>query len=99
MKAPGRGSADRAVAVSRQRGGRDRLGAPCMANTIDLAGRIAAVTGGAKGIGRAIAERFLASGAAVAIWDQDGALAVETAAALKAHGPVLPIGVDVTALS
>ena len=42
-----------------------------MANTIDLNGRIAVVTGGAQGIGRAIVERLLESGAAVAIWDRD----------------------------
>ncbi len=46
-----------------------------MANTIDLSGRSAVVTGGAQGIGRAIVERLLESGAAVAIWDRDGALA------------------------
>ena len=46
-----------------------------MANTIDLNGRSAVVTGGAQGIGRAIVERLLESGAAVAIWDRDGALA------------------------
>ena len=38
-------------------------------NKIDLDGRTAIVTGGADGIGRAISERFLASGAAVVIWD------------------------------
>ena len=38
---------------------------------IDLSGRTAVVTGGAKGIGFGIAERLSASGAAVAIWDQD----------------------------
>ena len=44
-------------------------------NRIDLAGRAAIVTGGAKGIGRAVTERFLASDAAVVIWDHDqGAL-------------------------
>ena len=36
-----------------------------MANQIDLAGRVAIVTGGAQGIGLAIAERLLDSGAAV----------------------------------
>ncbi|MEJ2375204.1 MAG: SDR family NAD(P)-dependent oxidoreductase [Pseudolabrys sp.] len=53
-----------------------------MANTIDLSGRTAVVTGGAQGIGRAVVERFLASGAKVAIWDRDIALARETAQAL-----------------
>jgi len=70
-----------------------------MANTIDLAGRVAVVTGGAQGIGRAIVERFLASGAAVAIWDQNAALAKETAGVLKTHGRVVPIDVDITALA
>jgi len=46
-----------------------------MANAIDLKGRIAVVTGGAQGIGRAITERYIASGAKVAIWDLDKALA------------------------
>ncbi len=53
-----------------------------MANAIDLKDRIAVVTGGAQGIGRAIAERFIASGAKVAIWDMDKPLADKTAAAL-----------------
>src|SRR5689334_21615015 len=43
-------------------------------NKIDLVGRRAVVTGGAQGIGRAIAERLLASGAAVSIWDRDAKL-------------------------
>jgi 3-oxoacyl-[acyl-carrier protein] reductase len=40
-----------------------------MANVYDLNGRTAIVTGGAKGIGRAIAELLVASGAQVRIWD------------------------------
>ena len=55
-----------------------------MANDIDLKGRIAVVTGGAQGFGKAITERFLKSGARVAIWDQDIALAQKTAQALGA---------------
>ena len=47
-------------------------------NRIDLSGRVAAITGGARGIGYAVAERFVQSGAKVALWDMDGA---ETAAA------------------
>ena len=54
-----------------------------MANTIDLDGRNAVVTGGAQGIGRAIVERLLDSGAAVAIWDRDDALAEKTAGELR----------------
>ena len=53
-----------------------------MANDIDLKGRTAVVTGGAQGFGKAITERFLKSGARVAIWDQDIALARKTAQAL-----------------
>lgn len=40
-----------------------------MPNTYDLAGKAAIVTGGAHGIGRAIVERLLASGATVSVWD------------------------------
>jgi len=48
-------------------------------NKIDLSGRIAVVTGGAQGFGRAITERFVESGAKVAIWDFDQPLADKTA--------------------
>ena len=53
-----------------------------MGNKIDLAGRIGVVTGGAQGFGKAITERFVQSGAKVAIWDRDTALAEKTAHAL-----------------
>jgi 3-oxoacyl-[acyl-carrier protein] reductase len=53
-----------------------------MANDIDLQGHMAVVTGGAQGFGKAITERFLKSGARVAVWDQDMSLAQQTAKAL-----------------
>jgi NAD(P)-dependent dehydrogenase (short-subunit alcohol dehydrogenase family) len=50
-------------------------------------GRVVAITGGARGLGRAMAERFAAEGAAVAIGDADGAGAEESARELAAaHG-------------
>jgi len=50
-------------------------------NQIDLQGRVAVITGGAQGIGYAVAERMLSSGASVALWDIDAARlhAAETA--------------------
>jgi 3-oxoacyl-[acyl-carrier protein] reductase len=67
-----------------------------MANKIDLNGRNAVVTGGAQGIGRAIVERFLESGAGVAIWDRDVALAKKTATELGNRGKVVAVAADVT---
>ena len=52
-------------------------------NRIDLAGRVAVITGGAQGIGLAVAERMLDSGAKVVLWDIDSALLAETAAKLR----------------
>jgi 2-dehydro-3-deoxy-L-rhamnonate dehydrogenase (NAD+) len=66
-------------------------------NKIDLNGRTAIVTGGAQGFGRAITERFVASGAKVAIWDNDQALAEKTAKEIG--NAVSPFKVDVTDLS
>ena len=67
-----------------------------MTNKIDLDGRNAVVTGGAQGIGRAVTERFLESGASVAIWDRDIALAHKTAEELQAKGRVFAVETDVT---
>ncbi len=43
-------------------------------NRIDLEGQVAVVTGGAQGLGFAMARRFVASGASVSLWDVDAAL-------------------------
>ena len=51
-------------------------------NQIDLHGRIAVVTGGARGIGLAIAQRAAASGASVALWDRDAGRLAQAAATL-----------------
>ena len=64
-------------------------------NQIDLKGRRAVVTGAAQGIGLSIAQRLLASGAHVCLWDQDAALLEETCEAL-AGSPVSSQVVDVT---
>jgi 2-dehydro-3-deoxy-L-rhamnonate dehydrogenase (NAD+) len=53
-------------------------------NSIDLKGRVAVITGGAQGIGFAVAERFIASGAKAVLWDIDEALLAKAQAALGA---------------
>ena len=65
-------------------------------NTIDLQGRRAVVTGGARGIGYAIAQRLLASGAQVTLWDRDEAAAKQAAASLAGAGAVHTVTMEVT---
>jgi 3-oxoacyl-[acyl-carrier protein] reductase len=62
----------------------------------DLRGRRAVVTGGAQGIGRAIAERFLVSGARVSLWDADASAAAAAAQTLGELGEVHTATVDVS---
>ena len=53
-------------------------------NAIDLQGQVAVVTGGAQGIGLAVARRLLKSGAQVGLWDRDRDLLERTATDLGA---------------
>lgn len=64
-------------------------------NDLDLRGRGAVVTGAAKGIGYAVAERMLASGARVCLWDADGDRLAQAADALSHLGEVHPVVADV----
>jgi len=59
-------------------------------------GRIAVVTGAARGIGLGVATRFAEEGASVAILDLDEAQAVDAAAGLAGDGKHLGIGCDVS---
>ena len=67
-------------------------------NQIDLTNRKAVITGGAQGIGLAIAERLLDSGASVSLWDRDEYLLKETSDSLSSKGTVQPVAMDVTDL-
>ena len=50
-------------------------------NQIDLRDRHAVITGGAQGLGFAMARRMIASGATVTLWDMDGPLLEKAVAA------------------
>lgn len=68
-------------------------------NLIDLNGRAAIVTGGARGIGRAIAERFLASGAKVSLWDVNAEALESASRDLANAGTVHTAQVDLADLA
>jgi NAD(P)-dependent dehydrogenase (short-subunit alcohol dehydrogenase family) len=63
-------------------------------NQLDLKNRNAIVTGGAAGIGLAIAQRLAASGARVSLWDRDEKMLAESARAIgaAAHTERLDVG-------
>ncbi len=62
-------------------------------NQLDMQGRHAVITGGAAGLGFAIAQRMLASGATITLWDRDEAALAAAAKALGAG--VKAVQVDV----
>ncbi|MBL8850880.1 MAG: SDR family oxidoreductase [Planctomycetaceae bacterium] len=64
---------------------------------LDLNGHIAAITGGAAGIGRACAAAFLKEGAVVALWDRDESVAVVAEELCRGtSGRAVGIVVDIT---
>jgi NAD(P)-dependent dehydrogenase (short-subunit alcohol dehydrogenase family) len=65
-------------------------------NAIDLNNRTAIITGGARGIGFAAAQKMLVSGASVALWDVDADALNKAVATLKGSGRVHAAIVDVT---
>lgn len=65
-------------------------------NKIDLIGQVAVVTGGAQGIGFAIARRLVESGARVSLWDMNKELLDKARAALGSD--VSSVAVDITDL-
>ncbi len=62
-------------------------------NQLDFKGRTAAITGGAAGIGLAVARRMVASGAHVALWDRDPKALAEAKAQIG--GDALCVALDV----
>ncbi|MFD9506725.1 SDR family NAD(P)-dependent oxidoreductase [Streptomyces mirabilis] len=66
-----------------------------MSQPLSLEGKVAVVTGGARGIGQAIATVLAAQGAAVAVWDLNLEAAEKTVAAIhEAGGTAIAVGGD-----
>jgi 2-dehydro-3-deoxy-L-rhamnonate dehydrogenase (NAD+) len=62
-------------------------------NQLDLSGRTAAITGGAMGIGLAVARRLAAGGARIALWDRDAAALEAARSALGGDTRAFPLDV------
>lgn len=73
-----------------------RLFAVAPKNQYDLSGSHAIVTGGAQGIGLAVAHRLATSGATLSLWDCDACALEEAAASLTGESRVDTLLVDVT---
>src|SRR5437763_12660051 len=65
-------------------------------NRIDLSGRKAIITGAARGIGQAITERLLDSGASCSVWDRDPTRLQAAAKTLSPADKVYCVAVDIT---
>jgi len=65
-------------------------------NRYDLDRRVVVITGGARGLGYAIAERALRSGASVALWDVDAARLAQAEVDLSILGSVTIATLDLT---
>ena len=65
-------------------------------NQIDLEGRVVVITGGARGIGYAVAQRALRSGAQVALWDIDSERLERSKKELETLGAVSAATVELT---
>ncbi len=62
-------------------------------NKIDLDGQVAVITGGAQGIGFAIARRLVASGAKVSLWDMNSDMLASAAAELGAAASTVTVNI------
>jgi 3-oxoacyl-[acyl-carrier protein] reductase len=62
-------------------------------NQLDFSGRCAVVTGGAVGLGYAIAQRLIASGGRVVLWDLNEASAAKAAASLGPSASAVTVDV------
>lgn len=65
-------------------------------NQLDLSNRVMVVTGGARGLGYAVAQRALRSGAAVSLWDIDTGRLERARAGLSELGSVSVVTVELT---